>query len=170
MLGTRSRSIVVARVGQWGWEGPCGRHAWRTVWPCPVAEWTCLVACGRSLGDCVAMWVWFLSLCGTLCVGSPCAWHPQGPLIHPTAPCHYISDNHPAPDDGPVDTRVGWWDRRNVVARGWVGGGWALVGARSLATTLGWEFHWGHLKTVRERVSGGQVSPASQPSDFGWSR
>jgi hypothetical protein len=31
-------------------------------------------------------------------------------------------------NNGAVDTRVGWWVMRNVVARG----GWALVGARPL--------------------------------------
>ena len=45
-------------------------------------------------------------------------------------------DDFPAPDDGLVDTRTGWWARRNVVARGWVGGGWALVGARPHDTPL----------------------------------
>ena len=58
-------------------------------------------------------------------------WHcPQGPH---TTPCHYISGTTPPAVDGAVDTQAGWWVRRDVVARGWVGGRWALVGARRRA-------------------------------------
>src|SRR5215470_2278138 len=35
-----------------------------------------------------------------------------------------------APPPGALDARAGWWARRDVVARGWVDGWWALVGAR----------------------------------------
>ena len=60
----------------------------------------------------------------------------RAPHILPTAPCHYISEDAALPPgDGAVDIRAGWWARRDVVARGWVGGGWALVGARCETTS-----------------------------------
>src|SRR5712692_8232848 len=50
---------------------------------------------------------------------------------HPAPPrATTFRETTPPPGNGAVDTRAGWWARRYVVARGWVGGGWALVGAR----------------------------------------
>ena len=50
---------------------------------------------------------------------------------HPAPPrATTFWETTPPPGNGAVDTRAGWWARRFVVARGWVGGGWALVGAR----------------------------------------
>ncbi len=54
--------------------------------------------------------------------------HTRAPPLHPAAPCHYISGNRPATRrrrDGRGSKGI-----QNVVARGEVGGGWALVGAR----------------------------------------
>ncbi len=61
----------------------------------------------------------------------------RAPHVHPAAPCHYMSgDAALPPDDGAVDTLAGWWARRDVVARGRVGGGWALAGARRRASQI----------------------------------
>ncbi len=57
----------------------------------------------------------------------------RAPHVHSTAPCHYMSHDHPTPDNGVVSTPAGRGAIRDVVARGWVGGGWALVGARCRA-------------------------------------
>ena len=56
---------------------------------------------------------------------------------HPAPPrATTFWETTPPPGNGAVDTRAGWWARRFVVARGWVGGGWALVGARPHDTPL----------------------------------
>src|SRR5712692_8756719 len=53
---------------------------------------------------------------------------------HPAPPrATTFRETTPPPGNGAVDTRAGWWARRDVVARGEVGGGWALVGARRRA-------------------------------------
>ena len=58
----------------------------------------------------------------------------KGPPHPPNRPVPlHVGNTTPPPSDGAVDTRAGWWARRHVVARGWVGGGWALVGARRRA-------------------------------------
>ena len=58
---------------------------------------------------------------------APTRAHP----LHPAIPCHYIfRDAAPPPDDGAVGIQMGQGAVRDVVARGGVGGGWALVGAR----------------------------------------
>ena len=55
---------------------------------------------------------------------------------HPAPPrATTFWETTPPPGNGAVDTRAGWWARRFVVARGWVGGGWALVGARCETTS-----------------------------------
>jgi len=53
----------------------------------------------------------------------------RAPHVHPAAPCHYMSGDAAFPTRRRRDGR-GSGARRNVVARGRVGGGWALVGAR----------------------------------------
>ncbi len=54
----------------------------------------------------------------------------KGPTPPHTAPCHYISGDHPTTRRRRGGHVSGVGARRNVVARGGVGGGWALVGAR----------------------------------------
>ncbi len=56
---------------------------------------------------------------------------------HPAPPrATTYRETTPPPGNGAVGTRAGWWARRHVVARGEVGGGWALVGARPHGTPL----------------------------------
>ena len=55
-------------------------------------------------------------------------------LRHPAPPrATTCWETTPPPGNGALDTRAGWWARQYVVARGEVGGGWALVGARRRA-------------------------------------
>jgi len=59
------------------------------------------------------------------------AWHPQGPhRSHPTTPCHYTSGSRSATKRG-LDGH-GSRGVQHVVARGGVGGGWALAWQESL--------------------------------------
>ena len=67
------------------------------------------------------------------CVGRPGYLSPrQGSHKGPSTPCHYIfRDAAPPPGDGAVGIQMGQGAVRDVVARGGVGGGWALVGNTS---------------------------------------
>jgi len=81
----------------------------------------------RLAQDCVGAWVVGISPPTVL------GWFPRlaptrAPPLRPATPCHYMSGNRPTTrrrPDGSGSRSVG-----HVVARGGVGGGWALAGAR----------------------------------------
>ncbi len=81
----------------------------------------------RLAQDCVGAWVVGISPPTVL------GWFPRlaptrAPPLRPATPCHYLSGNRPATRRRPDGRGSG--DGQHVVARGEVGGGWALAGAR----------------------------------------
>ena len=75
----------------------------------------------------------------------------KGPPRPPSSPVLDLSPRElatfwgttPPAGDGAVDTRAGWWARRDVVARGWVDGWMGPCGCQAL----------GEPKSVKERVA-----------------
>jgi len=95
--------------------------------------------------------------------GGPHVWHPP---LHPATPCHSLSGNRPATRRWPDGRGSG--DGQPVVARGAVGGGWALVGARPHGAAgcmgapqlSGREVGLGGCKQVRQYVMNVTPGPA----------
>src|SRR6266568_1855237 len=73
------------------------------------------------------------TLSPTVLVWSPRLAPTRAPPLYPATPCHYRSGNRPATRRRPDGRGSG--DGQPVVARGAVGGGWALVGARCGTTS-----------------------------------
>jgi hypothetical protein len=74
----------------------------------------------------------------------------RAPHVHPTAPCHYISKDHPTPDDGAAGHTGGVRGRRTCSGTG-RGRGWMGHVLDKSALYCGCQVE-GERKCVRERV------------------